>query len=443
MKYLFFLIFLVLSINSLKAQFGMDGEFRTRSMYNRGFIALPSVNSDPAFHISQRTRMNFSYKYELLETRISIADARVWGDDNNYMVTGPMGNTNSMFIYESWVKLNLKDFLSLKIGRQNWNYDDGRILHNRNWLQTGMTYDGILTALKLEKAKIDIGISINNNNENIFGNDYREIIDYSVNDSTGIMTPIYDAKKLKTLNFLHYKYPFTKNLYMSYIAVLSGAQNLNSSSEIFYKLTQGLNMFYSSDRAFGHLSGYFQMGNNQNGQEVVAFLASAELGVKTNTNLSFAIGTDFISGNNYENSSYDYSSVNHNFDLLYGARFKFYGNLNHFTLIDRHTNNAGLIDIYLKTTYNPGQNTKLELNYHYFQSMFRAVNPEGGFYDSYLSSEVNFGITHRFSKEVSIKFGFAYALPTVDFGKIKGVESDLANPYSSYIMLIVKPKFLN
>jgi hypothetical protein len=73
-----------------------------------------------------------------------LQDARVWGSDDAFNPTGIMGNTSSFGIYEAWVELKLKGKSSLRIGRQEWEYNNMRILSFRNWWTSGLSYDGLL-----------------------------------------------------------------------------------------------------------------------------------------------------------------------------------------------------------------------------------------------------------------------------------------------------------
>lgn len=66
------------------------------------------------------------------------------GDESVYNATAVKGDAASIELFEAWLELKLGDYSSLKIGRQEWSYDDQRLLSARNWGQTGLAYDGIL-----------------------------------------------------------------------------------------------------------------------------------------------------------------------------------------------------------------------------------------------------------------------------------------------------------
>ncbi|HQN94022.1 MAG TPA: hypothetical protein PLQ09_07880, partial [Prolixibacteraceae bacterium] len=73
---------------STSAQVILDGEFRPRMIIDGGYKTI-KLESDPVFvYISQRSRVNLSYKKNKLETYFSIQDVHVWGDDDMYSSSG-------------------------------------------------------------------------------------------------------------------------------------------------------------------------------------------------------------------------------------------------------------------------------------------------------------------------------------------------------------------
>ena len=108
-------------------------------MQGRGsrFLKIPAAG----FFISQRTRLNLGYKNPRFSVGITVQDVRVWGQDastiNRYAAPGLDG----IMIHEAWAQVNLLDTarkdmeLQVKLGRQELNYDDARLLGNLDWLQ--------------------------------------------------------------------------------------------------------------------------------------------------------------------------------------------------------------------------------------------------------------------------------------------------------------------
>jgi hypothetical protein len=175
-----------------QAQIKVSGEFRTRTMVDHGFKYPVIEGSQTEFYVDQRSRLKLDYSQEKYSFRFTLQDARIWGGDDIVNKSGMFGNSGSLGIYESWVNFNLSEFSKLKIGRQEWNYDDMRILSYRDWLTGGQSYDGILYQYKKNNNDIDIGISYNNNGDR-----------HGIINNAG-----WEADKLKTLNFVRYKYAF-------------------------------------------------------------------------------------------------------------------------------------------------------------------------------------------------------------------------------------------
>lgn len=440
-KIVFVVVQLTLTHKSF-SQLVVDAQFRTRTMLNHGYVSIPEKNQDAAFHTSQRTRLNFNYKDSFYETRISVQDIRVWGDDNIYTATGFFGNSNSFTVFEAWMKFYINSKLNVKIGRQIWKYDDERILAERNWLNYGLSYDGITISRASDKHKIDIGLSYNSNKEDLFGNDYRMIIGYKTN-SLGEQIPIYDAYKLNTVNYLYYSYKFSENVYASFISVLTGAQSLNSPKLIYAKTTNGLNIFSKSDLVKGKFSIFYQYGKSQVGKNVSAYLIAAAIGRDILPDkISLNIGIDIISGNNIHNSEIDFSKTDNTFDLLYGTRYKFYGFLNYFVIMDKHTKNGGLINPYLNLGIELNDKNNLELSFHYFRLMYDVKKQDGTYYDKQLGAEIGLLHTYNINKQLNIKTGFYYGLPDKTLAEFKNVDfQNKGLSYYAYTMLTFCPKF--
>ena len=165
-------ILVVVTFMSLKAQLYLNTEIRPRGEIRNGYKSMFSEDDNTAYFISQRTRLGLIYSHEKYSLKITGQDSRVWGDESYYNSTGIKGDVASVDLYEAWFQLKLNQFSSLKIGRQEWKYDNQRLLANRNWGQTGMTYDGLLLKFDNQNFRADIGLLLNNDAENKVGNEY-------------------------------------------------------------------------------------------------------------------------------------------------------------------------------------------------------------------------------------------------------------------------------
>ena len=159
---------------SANAQFTLTGQLRTRTEIRHGFGNLVLKGSNNAAFTSQRTRLNFGYKWDRLTFGVSIQDVRVWGQDASSISNA---DGNKLMLHEGWADLILFnkadttikttgiDLMSLKIGRQELSYDDVRLIGNLDWLQQGRRFDMALLKTVHHGWQIDIGYAFNQNSD--------------------------------------------------------------------------------------------------------------------------------------------------------------------------------------------------------------------------------------------------------------------------------------
>lgn len=468
---------LILSIISLslpvlvKAQFKISGEFRTRAIVDHGYGIPEKENTDAVFSLDQRSRLNLDFNNSKYNTRISFQDARVLGADDQVNKTGSWGNSTSFGIHEAWVGLKLNENSILKVGRQEWNYDDMRIVSYRNWATSALSYDGILYQWqnKAKALSLDLGFSYNNDG-NALG---------SVDNSE------WESDKLKSMNFLRLGKRYGDKLSVSGIMSLS-AKTDTSNNAILGTGTHGINLVYNKGKAvsgglFGQLSAYYQHGKdlktNSNGgyKDISAYLIDGQLGFRTlDKNFELSVGAELISGHDYSNSSEDYNNTRHSFDLMYGGRLPYYGgNMNHFVVQDSYlsgTKGGGYFDPYVKLKYKINKKNMLEGSV-FFPSLttnvaaHTSINPitrkptgmevdendNRVYWNGSLGQYIDLTYTHKVNKEVIIKAGFSYAIISDIKNQMAFGYKDVANKelfetgqnYFGWMMLIVKPNFYN
>ena len=105
------------------AQLSMSAQIRPRGEVRDGLGTLKLKGAPTAGLISQRSRLNFNYKFEKIAIGLAIQDIRIWGQDAS---TISNADGNKLGVHEAWTEINLSDSfgLSLKLGRQELLYDD-------------------------------------------------------------------------------------------------------------------------------------------------------------------------------------------------------------------------------------------------------------------------------------------------------------------------------
>ena len=99
---LMILLLLILG-STATAQLEVTGELRPRFEMNRGFGYAPKSSDEPIFFISQRSRINVSFKKNDLTFYMGLQDVRVWGDENIATGTSALMNSNATGVHQAWL----------------------------------------------------------------------------------------------------------------------------------------------------------------------------------------------------------------------------------------------------------------------------------------------------------------------------------------------------
>lgn len=427
-KCLILLVFLLI-LSGLNAQIEMSAEYRPRLEINNGFGNVPTITTDPSVYISQRARLNFDFRKEQSRFYFSIQDVRIWGDDNVASPTGAFMNSGSLGVFQVWAEFGILSNSRIRIGRQEFRYDDQRLLSIRNWVQHGITYDAVLYGYRNKGWELDVAVSYNNDQERGgvgFGNNH-----FSVD-------PV--ARRIRTLNFIYLKKQFTPKFYVSTTGILSGYQQSKASNTLYLMTTYGLYASYKGKLIDMQGNAFRQGGKSQQGKEMDASLYTFDAALKLGK-IRPGFGIDVISGNDAENQSIDYKSKEHAFDLLYGVRYARYGFMNQYVL-PSSTLGAGLIDIYPQLHVQLDKKNRLTADYHLFFLNQPAADPtrQEQFLSGSLGSELDFVWHHQFSSELSTMLGFSYYFTNETFARVKKLEpAQIGQPYYFYYMLTYKP----
>lgn len=426
-----FAISLVLSTICFEAQAQLEisAEFRPRFELNYGFGHTPVITQIPTAYVSQRTRLNFSHNGPTADFYLSLQDVRIWGDDNLANHTSSLMNTASLGIHQAWAGFRLHSKHYLRIGRQEFSYDDERLLAARKWPQYGQTYDALLYRCSKNKWQIDLALSYNNDASEQgsgFGNNYF------------LVDPI--ENRIRTLNFLYLKRNLGKNAYVSGLAIFSGYQKERQSNTIYMMATLGGH--FSKQKRFSDFKAnyYIQRGKSQKGKNMNSYFFSAAAHWKQ-ARLQPGIGIDLLSGNDARKNEPEYTSREHSFDLLYGLRFSRYGRLNQYVL-PSSTLGGGWIDVYPSVSRQTRKYGTFTAEWHFFRLHRPVVNPliENDILEGSLGSEIDLIWQYNLKTNLNFFAGFAWYMANNTFAYVKGIEPDkLAKPYYGWLMLTYKP----
>lgn len=417
MKRLIFITILVYWITyPVVSQLKIEAELRPRTEYRDGFKTLNEESLDPAFFIEQRSRLGLEFRNEKFKVKLSFQDVRLWGGTSQIYK-----QDNSLFnLNEAWGQYFLSPRSSLKIGRQELDYDNARFLGNLAWAQQSRSHDVFKYEYNDSKSGVTahIGVAFN-----------QEMVNGSPEPARLFSTFYSGVNNYKTMQYfwLNKVYEAGK---ISFLGLNNGIQEADSSMN--YSQTVGTFWNHSISAFTLITEAYYQFGNDPFGNRLSAYLLAISLTHKIEKH-SISIGGDFLSGTKMN------ATKNTAFTPLFGTNHKFYGLMDYFYVGNGH-GNVGLNDFYVKTNWKTGEKSNLIVHVHQFMSGVELVNTEGDAITSSLGQEVDLVYNNGLSKEVNWKLGLSILSATESMETLKAGDHENLNMWA-WTMITFKPSF--
>jgi len=447
MKKLFTLMVVLLISATTYAQFSLYGEFRPRVEFDHGNKKLQTEQGD-MFNLftSQRTRLGLGYKTDKFKVGLQIQDVRVWGRTSQLAKNDGMSTT----IHQAWAELLLNDKISVKVGRMELAYDDQRILGSVNWAQQARSHD--LALFKYEADfKLHFGLAVNQ-----------------------VQTrPMNVPKTYKSMQFLWFNKKITDSYTISVLLLNNGVDdkilnNPNPGSMTTYSQIVGQRSVFKTGGLKVGFNFYYQLGKDKNtyrdaGKDYHKSYSAMNIGIDLNykltDNISVGAGYEYLSGISQTDTSLAARKKNSAFAPLYGTNHKFNGWMDYF-YVGNHGNSVGLQDIYLKVDYKKNKFIA-GAAFHYFMAAADVLDGEELYFGSGdikamsagLGMELDTYIGYKYDKNVLIKGGVSGMFDSATLrelqtsrnatGVIQAQPAFGASNWSAWLMLVVKPTFLN
>lgn len=393
-------------------QFGMSAELRPRYENKHGYKALLLTDADGSNFISQRTRLNFNYKNEKLQMRVSLQNVRVWGD-----VGTLSASDNNNAIHEAWAAVKLNNKLSLKLGRQEIVYDDSRIFGNVGWAQQARSHDAfVFKYLADANNRLDVGFALNSDSQ------------------AGADLLYSNAAGYKTFQYAWYHGKFT-NLGVSFLLLNTGIEYLDSSPDqkVDYFQTVGPRVTYKKDKLNANAAVYLQTGKITD-TKVNAMYYAANLGYKVSDEFNLGLGYEYLSGKDMDDTDADINT----FMPLFGTNHKFNGWMDYFYV--GFGNATGLQDINATFTYKKDK-FSAKLIPHLFSAAANVYNGTDKM-DANLGTEIDLTLGYKIAKDITLSAGYSKMLATDTMEVIKGGDKDENNSWA-WIMFTFKPNLFS
>lgn len=421
---LYCLVLALLCSFGLKAQeadnvFNLDAQLMTRGELRAGGFKADSLDSERVSHFALgRYRIIADYQRSWLNVRLTPQYTGVWGQGSAGVV-----------LYEGWAKMQSKKGLFVKIGRQELTYDDGRIIGNDDWTMTAPTHDVLKLGYDGESHKVHLLAAYNQNAENI---------------DNGVIYYSGGLQPYKTMQTLWYHYDTPKKSFgISLLGMNIGMQNTDQEHPItYYQQLVGTYMSFRPKHWSLEGAFYYQMGKEEHGMNIDAFMASAKLNVKPSVNYILFAGYDYLSGDKYFNVPPDggiglvFHDKARGFNAIFGSHHEFYGAMDFFYLSNYVGGfTPGLQNLYFGGNIKPVSGLSINAAYHYY-----AIATDLDYVNTKtLGHSVELASSYAFNKAVSVSAGYTF---------MKGSETmELLNKVSekrqlhwAWLMMTITPK---
>ena len=389
------------------AQLTIDAEFRPRFEYRHGYQHLFPEKADPAAFISQRSRLNLDFTQEKYKFYIGIQDVRLWGD----LPQLNRADETGLSLHEIWADLVLTENLNLRLGRQELILDDSRIFGNVDWAQQARSHDLALLQWKKNQWQAKIALAFNQENERLIGTDYQ-------------------LNNYKTLQLLWLHKDWDK-ISLSLLAFNNGMQYTDSLiSKVRYSQMVGFHLVQKNKSNQFTLNSYYQLGENQIGESLDAYLIGLEFQQKLLDKNTLTIGGELVSGNNEATTN---GKVNRAFSPLYATGHKFNGFMDYF-YVGNHNSSVGLIDLHLGLKHAFNESTNLLVKAH----EFIAPAKYNGEYYRELGTEIDILFSHTISNEISFSVGYSQFFQQSALEQLQNTRNTKNNNFA-YVSILVKP----
>ena len=385
------------------AQLTIDAELRPRAEYRHGFKTLFPDNANPALFVSQRTRLNTTYKTEKLNFYVSFQDVRVWGDVPQLNTSDNSG----LSVHQAWAEILLDPNFSVKLGRQEVIYDDSRIFGNVGWAQQARSHDMAMLKYKKDSFKFDVGLAFNQSKENLTG--------------TNLTTP--NTYKAMQYAWLHKDW---SNFSGSFLFLNNGMQSPNG---LKYSQTIGTHLTAKKDKFTIAANLYYQFGNDVLDRDLNAYLLGLEAMFKASEKAKIGLGVELQSGNDYNTPA----NENNAFTPFYGTNHKFNGFMDYF-YVGNHINSVGLLDLYAKANFKLNSKSGLTAFVHNFSASADINNSVS----NQLGTEVDIVYGYKFTKDIGFKAGYSHLFPSEGMEVLKGNSDGNTNNWA-WVMVTIKP----
>lgn len=367
-----------------------------------------------------RTRLVIDYKRDWLEARVTPQHSGVWGQ----------AGKGAFNLYETWVKMTAPFGLFAQVGRVALSYDDERIIGSDDWAMVSQSHDVLRMGYEGHGHKAHVVLAYNQNPSVM---------------SNGGSYYVGGAQPYKTLQeaWYHYdlpKFPLGVSVLFMNIGIENEDNNFEGQKTWFQQLLGGY-LLFQPKRWRAEASYYHQMGKNEVGMKIDAWMASGKVSFSPKPNYGFMGGFDYLSGDKFfaVPPQGGIGMVRHEvikgFSTVYGSHHKFYGAMDFFyvsTYLNGFT--PGLQNAYLGGFFSPMKGLRIDASYHSLATATKLTD-----LDMFLGHEFELQAAYTIARDVRLMAGISLMSGGKTMKRLKR-DTSKDNLRWGWISLIVSPR---
>lgn len=320
---------------------------------------------------------------------IQFQDSRVFGKEKS-----PTDDSKNVDLHQAYIEAKhfIWDKMDVRLGRMEVSYGEERLIGRSNWGNTGRSLDGSLFMFNLSgPLKLDVfAYRLNENSPPPTLADTTAVPDKEDRDFMGLYLTYNHSDYFNADAYIIGDGDHTRN------AATHGKDSLQRATIGTFLRGRFGSFSYKTEMAY-------QTGTIS-GASLSAFLLTGSVGYASADAAwkpSVVVGCDYVSG---DNNLADKKI--RTFNTLFGSS-RYYGGMDYFTDMARHTGQLGLQDNMIKIKINPADAVTAGLDYHYFLS----AQKDKTLNSKVFGHETDLVVTYKVNPYVSFESGFSVMRP--------------------------------
>lgn len=379
-----------------------DGQLRARLIVDSGRDLVDGKFAEREY-VTQRARLGVTLAHTNgLGVTLRFQDVRLWGEEFH---TLDDASANGFDVHEAFATLPVLEGLTLKLGRQEINSDNQRMIGAVGWTQRARSLDGARLSFVRDKLELDAFFALVAEQD--------QDPDGNVPDGRGPDT---------TVSGLHASMDPAKghNVALAFY----NASNTDSRA---YRNSVGV-ITKGGVSAFTYTGEFYYQFGRLGDESVGALLAAGSAGYRLEvpTRPTATVWFEYLSGDGTPQGT---------FDTLFATNHKFYGEMDFFLAIPANTAALGLVDIGGRIALQPHDRIALNVDLHLMSGASADANGERNF-----GTEIDTKLKLEVMDKVALRILYGIFLPGEAMRTARGIApgADLSVEHLIYATLDVK-----